>query len=176
MTTPQKPVLVLVVCAAPPASDIGQLADQLMQRGWEVHIVATEAAVEWIDVEHLEALTSKPVRTRLRGLQEPKAPEAATVVVAPATFNTINLWAAGINNTAALGVLNGALGAGTPIVASPYAKRTLASHPAFDRSLRTLAEAGVRLTATDALRPASDTEPFAWACVLDQLNDLSLGS
>jgi phosphopantothenoylcysteine synthetase/decarboxylase len=81
-------------------------------------------------------------------------PVADALVVAPATFNTINKWAAGMSDTFALGILNEALGLILPIVASPYAKPALAAHPAFARSLATLSEAGVHLTATEVLRPA----------------------
>jgi phosphopantothenoylcysteine decarboxylase len=72
------------------------------------------------------------------------------VVALPLTFNTINKWAAGINDNAALGVLNEALGDRLPIVASPVAKASLAAHPALARSLDTLASAGVTFTATNA--------------------------
>jgi hypothetical protein len=41
-------------------------------------------------------------------------------VVAPATVNTINKWAAGIADTLALGLLVEAYGKGLPIVALPY--------------------------------------------------------
>ncbi|WKU05503.1 flavoprotein [Micromonospora sp. HUAS LYJ1] len=100
-------------------------------------------------------------------------PAAKVTELAPATFNTINQWAAGINNTAALGILNEALGAGTPIIASPYVKAVLATHPAFNRNLELLASAGVHLTATEALRPATPDEPFRWQGVLDLLNGTS---
>jgi phosphopantothenoylcysteine synthetase/decarboxylase len=40
-------------------------------------------------------------------------------VVAPATFNTINRWVAGITNTVAVGTLCEFLGLDGPIVAVP---------------------------------------------------------
>jgi phosphopantothenoylcysteine decarboxylase len=90
-------------------------------------------------------------------------------VVAPATFNTINKWATGINDTLALGILNESLGAGIPIVASVYAKAVLTARPAFDARLRLLREAGVRFTDTEAPRPAHPDEPFCWSSVVDLL-------
>lgn len=165
-----RPVLILVVCAAPPAEDIDQLATQITQRGWDVYAVVTTAAAAWIDEAKLAAATGNPVRTRTRLPTEPKlTPKADFIVVTPATFNTINQWAAGINNAPALGVLNEALGAGIPIVAAPYAKQPLAAHPAFARSLRFLADAGVQLLDPDALRPDASGAPYKWDCVLDQL-------
>jgi len=94
---------------------------------------------------------------------------ADAIAVAPATFNTINKRAAGIGDTLALGILNEALGLGLPVVAAPYAKPPLASHPAFDHSVRFLRAAGVALLDTDAIRPAGESESFRWALVLDAL-------
>jgi phosphopantothenoylcysteine synthetase/decarboxylase len=107
----------------------------------------------------LHRLTGYPVRVDARHPDDPDTmPKAEAVIAAPATFNTLNKWAAGISDTFALGILNEAIGLGVPVVASPYAKASLAAHPAFERSLQVLAGAGVRLTETEALRPAVDGE------------------
>jgi hypothetical protein len=68
------------------------------------------------------------VRTRAWPIRsEYKQPDAADVlpppdaiVVAPATFNTINKWAAGISDTLALGLLTEAIGKRLPVVALPF--------------------------------------------------------
>ncbi|MFI5489217.1 flavoprotein [Micromonospora echinaurantiaca] len=173
--TEATPVVLLVVCAAPPAAKVAELAERLRSDGWDVYPVLTEAATAWVEQAALERATGHPVKSEPRGPQEPKSlPRADAIIVAPATFNTINQWAAGINNTAALGILNEALGAGTPIIASPYAKAVLAAHPAFNRNLELLATAGVRFTATDALRPIRPDEPFQWESVCGILRDLGL--
>ncbi|BCJ70950.1 hypothetical protein CS0771_04940 [Catellatospora sp. IY07-71] len=91
------------------------------------------------------------------------------VIVAPASFNTINKWVSGINDNAALGVLNSALGGRVPIVVSPYAKATLAAHPAFERHLSELAAWGVTLTECNALRPAQADDAYRWRGLLDLL-------
>ncbi len=165
-----KPVLLLVVCGAPPAAKVIELAGHLSDDGWDVYPVLTEAAMAWVDLAPLEMATGHSAKYEPRGPYEPKSlPRADAIVVAPATFNTINQWAAGINNTAALGILNEAVGSGTLVVASPYAKATLAAHPAFMRNLDLLASAGVRFTPLDALRPSAPEEPFVWASVLNLL-------
>jgi phosphopantothenoylcysteine decarboxylase len=167
MTSPRR--LVLVVCAAPPAATIDDLVRLLLEDGWTVDVIVTDAAQSWIDAAVLQSLTGSPVRVLSREPSEPKAPRPDAVVLAPATFNTINLWAAGVNNSPALGLLNEALCDQTPIVASPYVKEVLTKHPAFERNLTTLVEAGVLMTAVDALRPAVDNEPFQWHVILDLL-------
>jgi phosphopantothenoylcysteine synthetase/decarboxylase len=164
------PVLALVVCAAPPAARIHDLARELRRRGWDVYAVATPAAAEWIDTARLEEATGNAVRFHTRRPDEPRSqPYPDVVVVAPATFNTVNQWAAGINDSAALGVLNEALGARTPIVAAPHVMANLAAHPAFARNLEFLRSAGVRLTDTAAISPATPDGPFQWQPILDLL-------
>jgi hypothetical protein len=83
-------VLYVVVCGAGPAPYVGRLVELAQARGWTVQMLATEAAAEhFVDVAALERLTGRPVRTRYRGQGE--LPDAdAVVVVAPATYNTIN--------------------------------------------------------------------------------------
>lgn len=94
------------------------------------------------------------------------------MVVAPATFNTINKWAAGINDTYALGVLNEALGAGLPTVVSLYAKSALAAHPAFASSLERLKSAGAFVTGTEAIKPGGDGMPYRWSVIIDAVVSL----
>src|ERR1039457_6548509 len=72
-------------------------------------------------------------------------PSADAVVVAPATFNTVNKWAAGITDTFATGLLCELTGLGVPIVAVPLVKDALARHVAFGRSLEVLRGMGVRV-------------------------------
>jgi len=158
----------VVVSAAEPARRIHELLALLQREPRDLVVVTTPTAADWIDERKVEEFTMWPLRNRQRRFDEPKIHPAATLVVAaPASFNTINKWAAGLNDDVALGVLNEALGAGLPIVAAPVTGPALASHPAFIRSLRTLAEAGVLLTATDAV-----SGPEGWQPVLAKIREL----
>jgi phosphopantothenoylcysteine synthetase/decarboxylase len=67
------------------------------------------------------------------------------MIVAPATFNTINKWVAGISDTLALGLLTEAIGKALPLVALPFLNVAQARHPAFGRSVDQLREAGVKV-------------------------------
>ncbi len=64
------------------------------------------------------------------------------MLVAPATFNTINQVAAGINDSLALGLVNEALGSQVPTVFVPCLGDGLPLHPAYLASVRLLAGAG----------------------------------
>ncbi|WP_035303273.1 flavoprotein [Actinokineospora inagensis] len=162
-------VLYLVGCAAPPVRDLGTFVALLQARGWDVCVIATPTAAGWVDGDALAVQTGYPVLSAARrpdvvgGL-----PRADVVVVAPATFNTVNKWAAGISDTLALGVLNEAIGLRLPVYVAPYAKATLAAHPAFGESLTKLARWGVTVLPNELIRPV-EGQSFRWARLLDSI-------
>jgi phosphopantothenoylcysteine decarboxylase len=158
-----RPVLYLLVCAAPPALQIGELIELLMEDGWAVCVIATPTAATWINTGTLAEQTGYPVRSDWRRPGEPDVlPKADAVVVAPATFNTINKWALGISDNLALGILNEALGSRLPILVSPYAKQALTSHPAYNRHVQLLSDGGIAFTLAEALRPLAADDHFRW--------------
>ena len=137
-------VLYLIVCAAPPAAQTAELVKAKQNEGWDVCVIATTMALDWFDPEQVEALTGHEVRYQFRKPDEPSfEPLGNAVLVAPATFNTINKWALGINDSLALGLLNEALGRGVPIEVRPFLNDALASHPAYQAALTSLAERAV---------------------------------
>lgn len=180
MTEPvaaRRGVLYLVVCAAPPVQQIDQLIALLAGQGWAVCVIPTPRAAEWLDSVALARQTGFPVRSDYRRPDDPDAlPHADAIVVVPATFNTMNKWAAGISDTFALGVLNEAIGLPLPVVAAPYAKPTLAAHPAFAESLAKLERWGVQVLPNEIIRPkpseSGDPQGFDWAPVVTALADL----
>ncbi|GAA2260117.1 flavoprotein [Streptomyces ruber] len=162
---PGKPFLYVVVCAAGAAADVGELITAAQERGWETGVIATPLAMEFFDTAAVEARTGRPIRSAWRRPGDPRpfpAPDA--VAVAPATFNTLNKWAAGIADTLALGTLCEAYGLGVPIAVLPCVADALAAHPAYRASLVRLREMGVRFG-----DPYGDGAEFAWERVLDLL-------
>ena len=139
-------VLYLIVCGAPPAGDAGRLVELAQAEGWEVCLIATPSGRSFIDQAALEAATGHPVRSEYKQPEEPDVlPPPDAIVVAPATFNTINKWAAGISDTLVLGLLTEAIGKRLPVVALPFINAAQAQHPAFQASIDRLRAAGVQL-------------------------------
>ncbi|HEX5493497.1 MAG TPA: flavoprotein [Mycobacteriales bacterium] len=137
-------VLYTVACGAPQARHVGTLAALAIDAGWRVCVVATPSALKWLDALTLAELTGHPVRSRYKRPDEPDLlPPPDAILVAPATSNTVNKWAAGITDTLALGLVVEATGAGLPVVAMPSTSSGLAAYPAFTRSLAALRDAGV---------------------------------
>jgi phosphopantothenoylcysteine decarboxylase len=137
-------VLYLIVCAAPPARDTPELVKLLLDDDWDVCVIATPSALDWISVDELESVTGHPVRSRFRRPDEAEfVPRGDAVLVSPVTFNTINKWANGINDTLGLGLLNEALGRQVFVAARPWVNPSLGSHPAFESNCEVLRVAGV---------------------------------
>jgi phosphopantothenoylcysteine synthetase/decarboxylase len=77
----------------------------------EGRVIATPSARSFLDAAQLEQLTGTPVRTDYKRPDEPDVfPPPDAIIVAPATFNTVKKWTAGISDTLALGVVCEAIG------------------------------------------------------------------
>ncbi|MFB4307196.1 flavoprotein [Actinomadura sp. GTD37] len=136
----RRKVLYVIVCAAGPAGDVGKLVTLAHQRGWDVQVIATPSALDFIDTEALEAQTGRRVRSQYRKPGEPRSPKADAIIVAPATYNTINKWANGISDTYALGILAEAPGLDIPTTVLPFINTALAARKPFRESLASLRE------------------------------------
>ena len=72
-------------------------------------------------------------------------PRADAVIVAPATYNTVNKWAAGVADNYVLNQLAELTGLGAHIVVLPFVNQALAANRVFVRSVEELRTAGVRV-------------------------------
>ncbi len=137
-------MLYVIACAAPPAAEVGQLVSLAQRRGWDVCVLTTPSARRFTDTGALERQTGHPVRSEYKNPGEPDVlPDPDAIIVAPATVNTINKWAAGICDTLALGILVEAIGKRLPIVALPSTNQAHAAHPAFTENIGKLRSWGV---------------------------------
>ena len=102
-----------------------------------------------------------------RAARKARAPRSLqpgdAVIVAPATYNTINTWAAGIADVYALGQLAEAVGHGLPVMVLPFVSSALAANPTYARTVQTLRADGVRLLDgspdSDGVRRGGGTAP-----------------
>lgn len=149
MSVPTGWFLYVVVCGAGPAPYAGTMVRLAQARGWNVQVIATPAALDFIDTTALTHQTGFPVRSDYyRGAATGRAvplPRADAIIVAPATYNTINKWANGISDTYALGILAEAPASGIPIVVLPFVNAALASRRPFRRSLEILRAEGIQV-------------------------------
>ncbi len=142
----QRRVLYLVVCGAGPASRIDVMVKLAQEHSWSVYCIATPGAVEhFLNLPALAELTGHQVRTTYRKPGDEPLPTADAVIVAPATYNTINKWAAGIADNYVLNQLAELTGLGARIVVLPFINQGLAANRVFHHSIQRLRDVGVRV-------------------------------
>jgi hypothetical protein len=166
--------LCIVVCGAGPAADVGKLVRLAQERGWAVQVVATPAALQFMDTVELKALTGSAVRSKYLSPGESRSEKADAIIVAPATYNTISKCALGISDTYALGVLAEAVGRPIPVVMLPFLNAALAARRPFERSVIQLRHEGVQvLLGTGEVEPhppgtgADHIGGFPWHLAMD---------
>jgi hypothetical protein len=178
MTVVARPgVLYVIVCGSPAARDVGRLVALAQRQGWDVCVVATPDGRKFIDVAHVARQTGHPVRSFYKNPGEPDVlPAADAIVVAPATVNTIDKWAAGIADSLALGLLVEGQGMGLPIVAVPFTNAAMGAHPAFRDAIGKLRGWGVTVLFGDDVMPlhppgegGERVDELPWALALEAL-------
>ncbi|MFE7549357.1 flavoprotein [Streptomyces gardneri] len=138
--------LYLFASAAPPLFDVARVIEDAQADGWDVCLGLTPTAARWLaeSLDGLAVLTGNPVRWEYGLPGQPDLwPPADAILVAPATFNTVNAWALGLTGTFVVGVAAEGIGKGIPTVAVPCVNAAYVRHPQFDRSIETLRGAGV---------------------------------
>lgn len=172
-TTPEKkPFLHVVVCACGIASDVGKLITAAQERHWDVGVIATPQGLGFLDVEAVETQTGYPIRSAWRTPSELRPlPPADAIAVAPATFNTVNKWAAGISDTLTLGILCEAYGMEIPTAVVPYLNAAQAAHPAYQQSLERLRGMGVLIGSYEPHKPKAGggADRYPWEEALELL-------
>jgi phosphopantothenoylcysteine synthetase/decarboxylase len=176
----QEPVLTIVACGAGPAADLPSFVKEAMARGWTVQVVITPSALAFFDADEIEKLTGTPVRGQYSKPGAPRSRIPDAIIVAPATFNTINQWALGISDAYALGVLAEQTGMGVPVVAVPCVSDGLAARPPFKRSVKALRAEGVSIlfgpgsvSPHPGRVPGDSLATFPWQSALDEITAMT---
>ncbi len=166
-------VLYIITCAAGSAPLVQEFVKVAQQAEWDVCVILTPNATQFVDVAQLAQLTGHPVRSEYKRPEDPDAlPRADAIVVFPATFNTLNKWALGISDTLALGLLCEFTGLKKPILAVPVVRKNggLDAHPAFMRSVRLLRRYGVHVFYEPEIYPPRNEVPGE--VILDTLHKI----
>jgi phosphopantothenoylcysteine synthetase/decarboxylase len=174
----RRPVLYVVASGAAPARELPALVADLTPE-WETCVVTTPEGSRFFDAGRIAEMTGHPVRTSFKDPDAPDVlPPASAFAAAPATFNTINKWAAGISDTLALALLNEAIGLGLPIVTVPWPNVALARHPAFGRSITTLRSCDITVIFSQENLPDDDKPgqaKFPWEQLRAELTRIRAG-
>lgn len=128
------------------------LLSRLVQSGYEVEVVASKSALEFVGEATLEGLTGKPVHTDTfeRGQYMSHIhlmKWADLVLLSPATANAINKFAAGIGDDL-ISTLFLAYDFKKPYLIAPAMNSHMFQHPATQASIRKLETWGVKILGT----------------------------
>jgi phosphopantothenoylcysteine decarboxylase / phosphopantothenate---cysteine ligase len=131
-----------------------ELARLLIQDGFDVQAVMTQAATHFVAPATLQALTGKPVHT---DLWDPRVPNAMAhidlgraaelILVAPASADFVAKLAAGLADDL-LSTL--CLARDVPLMVAPAMNRQMWEHPATRRNISTLRQDGVLIVGPDS--------------------------
>ncbi|MGN9778694.1 flavoprotein [Micromonospora sp. H33] len=169
--------LQIVVCAAGPASDVTQLINTATQQSWTTAVAATPSSLDFIDAEAIERLTGHPVRSTYRSSPGTRRslPTANALIIAPATYNSLNKIAFGIADNYAMTTVAELIGRQVPTVVVPFVNAALATRAPFQRAVANLRDERVRviLGTDDGWEPHppgsgnSRQRAFPWAAAFE---------
>lgn len=176
--------LQIVVCAAGPAADVTRLVRAAQAESWTAAVTATPSALVFLDVPAVEELTGLPVRSTYRASPGARRslPTADALVVAPATYNSINKIALGIADNYAMTSVAELIGRQVPTVVVPFVNAALAARLPFRQAVAGLRKEQVHVL----LGPEDQWEPhppghgrekqgaFPWDAAFKAATSLSL--
>lgn len=178
--------LQIVVCGAGPAFDVTHLVRAAQEQSWTVAVTATPSAMNFIDPQPLESLTGHSVLSTYRSTTGTRRslPAADALVIAPATYNSINKIALGLSDNYAMTSVAELIGRQVPTVIVPFVNAALAARAPFRHALASLRDEGVRVLLGPDDRwephpPGSGNErqkAFPWTVAFDTAAQLSHGS
>lgn len=140
-----------------------------VNHGWDVQVICTPNARKFLGVVNdIEQQTNRPVLSEHRPLGSAHSPKPDAMLVAPATFNSINKLAQGLSDNYALGRVHEAIDTtGTPVVILPAASAFTNRIP-YRKSIKIL-----RLERVKVLeRKVGDSEPIPWSRALEAIETL----
>ncbi len=141
------PVIILGVSGSIAAYKAAELASKMVKREWEVHVVMTGRAREFITPLTLQTLSRNPVIISFFGGSAWKpghielADRASLLLIAPATANTIAELAHGLASNALTEI---ALATRAPLLIAPAMNGKMWDHPATRHNVELLRARGAQ--------------------------------
>ena len=177
--TDRRPRIVVGLTGGIAAYKVVTVIRRLVEDGCDVHVIASESALNFVGLATLEAISRNPVSVGLfDGVSEVKhvalGQGADAILIAPATANTISHLAQGRADTL---LLTTVLAANCPVVVAPAMHTEMWENPATLANVESIAERGYivvgpetgRLTGSDSgVGRLSEVEDIV-AAVLSQL-------
>jgi phosphopantothenoylcysteine decarboxylase/phosphopantothenate--cysteine ligase len=137
--------IVLCITGSVAAIESPKIARELMRHGAEVFAIMSKMAKKIIHPYLMEWATGNPVVVELTGKIEHVSllNKADLVLIAPATANTINKIAYGIDDTPVTSAISVALGLNKPILILPAMHASMYRHPVLIENMNKLEKLGI---------------------------------
>ncbi len=152
--TARHPRVVVGLTGGIAAYKVVSVIRELVTRGWDVHIVPSESALNFIGRATLEAISRNPVYdTIFDGVAEVRhvalGQSADVILVAPATANSLSALATGRADTL---LLTTVLASRAPVIVAPAMHTEMWENPATVANVATLRDRGIRFVGPAAGR------------------------
>lgn len=146
---PQKNTLILGISGGIAAYKTPDLIRRLRDENFNIHVVLTKAASEFVTPLSLQAVSLNPVHTELFSLEQESqishiklADLPELIIVAPASADLIAKYAQGLCNDLLTTIL---LATTRPVLLCPSMNTNMWNHPATQNNLKILKERGVHV-------------------------------
>lgn len=147
--TERKPHIVLGVTGSIAAYKAAELVRLMTARGWDVSVMMTRAACEFVGELTFRTLSQRPVSVEMFGDRADWVPEhisladrADVMVIAPCTANVMAKMATGLADDLLTCTV---LATAAPVVIAPAMNVKMWDHAATQANTRTLRSRGVRI-------------------------------
>ena len=143
MKTLDNKVVYLVITGAKKCSIVPELVREFVCEEANVYTFFTDMAKKIVNIKDFEIPGNK-ISLDYSGNSE-DLPLEDIVLVAPATFNTLNKAAQGIADSYPMTIVASAIGKRKKVIFAPAMNRSLWEHPIISRSLETLQQCGCKV-------------------------------
>ncbi|TQR35775.1 class II aldolase/adducin family protein [Brevibacillus brevis] len=142
----QNKVIYYILTGARKSNEAIQNIKELRKVGADVYAILSKSAMQFVNIGELEEASGNFVRLDFKKEKpEHSLPLEDIVIIAPATFNTINKIANGIADTLHTSLIATAIGRGTPIYLAPNVNYDLWRNPILQKNLCSLREVGINV-------------------------------
>ncbi len=127
-----------------------ELLRMLTKANYEVKVVISSSALEFIGAKTLETLTNNPIYADTFAPKQDTehislAEWADIFVIAPITANTISKFAAGIADNLITSIFNAYLGGKKPVIIAPAMNTGMLNNPFVQKNIKNLENEGVKI-------------------------------
>lgn len=142
----QRKVIYYILTGARKAAEAQHNIKILRQLGASVYVITSKGSEPIVNVDELEEVSGHFVRNSfIKKHPDHSLPLEDIVIMAPATYNSINKIANGIADTLATSLVATAIGRGTPVYVAPNMNYDLWSSLILQKNIKKLRQCGVKI-------------------------------